>query len=284
MKYFIDFEATQYSERVISIGCINEQGKTFYSLVKPMSGNWRITSFITELTGITKEMIAGAPSTNEAFHSFMMWLTANSDNTRPEFYCYGNCDERYLRNAIKEMTNLWAIAGAATALANLKDYAPTVAKYFNIEAVGLNRVYKSLLHDDHTQSHDALEDARMLKFITENLEASELRAVDLAPPTPKPGTASKIPTPELYRSWSQGKGQLWKADTKADENNYAIKCSCTSDLHHKYFDSMDTAILWVMRYLGGGSPRKQENWSNIRKNLNKALTSDKAIYGLKWSN
>ena len=282
MRYFVDFEATQYSERIISFGCVCENGKTFYSLVKPMSGKWRITPFITELTGITKEMIAAAPSTNEVFHSFMMWLTATNDNTRPEFYCYGNCDERYIKNAIKEMTGLWSIAGASTILANLIDYAPTVAKYFNIEAVGLNRVYKSLLHDEHTQNHDALEDAKMLMYIADNLESSDLSAADLAKPTPKPGTAKKESVPELYRSWVQGKGQLWVADTKADENNYAIGCSCSSDLHFKYFDSIDTAVLWAMRYLNAGTPRKPEDYARVRKLLNKGIETGKCIYGLKW--
>lgn len=35
MKYFIDFEATQFSREIISIGCIREDGQTFYALVAP---------------------------------------------------------------------------------------------------------------------------------------------------------------------------------------------------------------------------------------------------------
>lgn len=31
MKYFIDFEATQFSQEIISIGCIREDGQTFSS-------------------------------------------------------------------------------------------------------------------------------------------------------------------------------------------------------------------------------------------------------------
>lgn len=29
MKYFIDFEATQFSQEIISVGCIREDGQTF---------------------------------------------------------------------------------------------------------------------------------------------------------------------------------------------------------------------------------------------------------------
>ena len=37
MKYFLDFEATQFSHRIISIGAVCENGHSFYSLVKPES-------------------------------------------------------------------------------------------------------------------------------------------------------------------------------------------------------------------------------------------------------
>ena len=43
MKYFIDFEATQFTGVIISVGCINENGDEFYSLVKP---DKPITKFI----------------------------------------------------------------------------------------------------------------------------------------------------------------------------------------------------------------------------------------------
>lgn len=33
MAFFIDFEATQFSEKIISVGCVNEYGFSYYSLV-----------------------------------------------------------------------------------------------------------------------------------------------------------------------------------------------------------------------------------------------------------
>ena len=33
MKFYIDFEATQYTENIISIGCVAENGDSFSSLV-----------------------------------------------------------------------------------------------------------------------------------------------------------------------------------------------------------------------------------------------------------
>lgn len=51
MNYFIDFEATQFSGEIISVGCVREDGETFYVLVQPQKG--KLTPFITNLTGIT---------------------------------------------------------------------------------------------------------------------------------------------------------------------------------------------------------------------------------------
>ena len=44
MKYFIDFEATQFSEEIISVGCKREDGETFYALVRPVEGKIHIHS------------------------------------------------------------------------------------------------------------------------------------------------------------------------------------------------------------------------------------------------
>ena len=35
MKFYLDFEATRFSNRIISIGCVAENGNTFSTLVKP---------------------------------------------------------------------------------------------------------------------------------------------------------------------------------------------------------------------------------------------------------
>lgn len=67
MNYFIDFEATQFSNEIISIGCVNETGEKFSSMVYT---DKKITSFITNLTGITDEMNKAAPSLDDVFTLF----------------------------------------------------------------------------------------------------------------------------------------------------------------------------------------------------------------------
>ena len=73
MKYFIDFEATQFTNEIISIGCVREDGNSFYALVKPKKQK-AITPFITDLTGITKDMLENEKSSDEVFENFFDWF------------------------------------------------------------------------------------------------------------------------------------------------------------------------------------------------------------------
>ena len=65
MKYFIDFEAAQFSNEIIAIGCVREDGVEFQSYVK---ANKKITEFITQLTGITQEMVDQIQTKAEEFY------------------------------------------------------------------------------------------------------------------------------------------------------------------------------------------------------------------------
>lgn len=104
MKYFIDFEATQFSQEIISIGCIREDGQTFYALVAPKKG--KITPFITNLTGITAEISAGticivnskkrATNTFTSVEAAALWLKENK--------CESDTYEHFnLENTIKNI-------------------------------------------------------------------------------------------------------------------------------------------------------------------------------------
>ena len=79
MNYFIDFEATQFSNDIISIGCIDENGEEFYSLINP--GEGKLTSFITELTGITDEMLNKADSLDIILKNIVTTDTIGEINT-----------------------------------------------------------------------------------------------------------------------------------------------------------------------------------------------------------
>lgn len=159
MKYFIDFEAAQYSNEIIAIGCVREDGATFQSYVK---AERKITEFITQLTGITQADIDAAPESDEVFKSFYNWL--KGDNNL-EFYCYGNSDLDFVKKNLKNTQDFEAQAALSMIGMGLKDFAPTVKKHFGlIKMIGLVKVlafYRGV--DAIVQSHDPLEDALYLQ-------------------------------------------------------------------------------------------------------------------------
>ena len=105
MNFYIDFEALQFSEQIINIGCLAENGKSFETYVKPPKGE-KVNKFITDLTGITNEMLAGAPSADEAFSDLFDFIIDNSDDTKPCYYCYGDSDKGFIAKTLKKMVNV----------------------------------------------------------------------------------------------------------------------------------------------------------------------------------
>ena len=163
MKYFIDLEATQFSNEIISIGCVREDGETFYSLVN-VSKN-KMTNFITELTGITKEDVSTAPSSDEVFTKFYDWLIP--DESKVQFFCYGNADLGFIRKNLNKATTVKAQMALSVLALHLVDYSKCVERHFGlIKSISLKKVlayYRQVAEVE--QNHNALEDALFLKEI-----------------------------------------------------------------------------------------------------------------------
>ena len=269
MVFCIDFEATQFSERIISIGAISATGQTFETLVKPVHGD-KCNKFITELTGITNEMLAAAPSADEAFNLFFDWVLSFGDEV-PTYYCYGSSDRTFLDKTIKYMTNIRAVTFALALRHSLIDYAPIVSKYFHSNTVGLIRVYNLIQKKEEVQTHNALRDATMLKYVQDNLYS--VPRCSILPPSP--AASHKIGAPAIFLSWDGI--TLWNANTNASEENYKVKCVAGEKV--KYFDSIETAALWVIRFLcKGKSPKKSDDIAAVIKNIR----SKKNAYSLEW--
>lgn len=287
MKFYIDFEATQYSERIINIGCIASNGATFSTLVKPTRKKDKVTKFITELTGITNEMLITAPSADEAFNSFFDFVLENSPTEPNEFYCYGNCDTTFIERTMHDMTDTRAVTFAHRLQHSLIDYATFVKNYFKMDNdIALKKVYSLILKDDVIQRHDALEDAQMLYTVVENLQEkcipADKKKIAAMPKIEKPKmvTANKLKkAPEKFINWPANK---WTADTGADETNWVI-CGGVHN-YVKYFDSMDTAVLWVMRYLSNGmSPKNLDHYEIVKRKIEKGINEGALSYNFSWS-
>ena len=103
MNFYLDFEATQFSNRIISIGCTNEKGSTFKTYVRPKNG--KLNAFITELTGITPAMLENAPVADEAFNMFYEWAITNCEDGTPKYFCYGDSDAKFIDATVRTMSD-----------------------------------------------------------------------------------------------------------------------------------------------------------------------------------
>lgn len=274
MNFYLDFEATQFSERIISIGCVAENGMTFDSLVSPGKGE-KITGFITKLTGITQAMVDDAASADDVFINFSNWVVEMAlcaKDPHPKYYVYGNNDADFLQRTINHMTNPMAISFATSIKALMTDYSKTVKQHFGVGQIGLNRVYQLLKDEEHVQKHDALEDAMMLKYVQEHLGETAQEDVVNLPPAKKmtysgDDAPATIEEQERCKTWD--KANRLGVDTGADENNWDIRCEFQDNNGHtqqKYFDSIRTAVFWAIKYVTKNRFRitKGEHMRNVR--------------------
>ena len=163
MNFYLDFEATRFSNRIISIGCVAGTGETFETYVNP-GDKKKVDKFITELTGITNEMLADAPNADTAFKMLFDFIEANSDGEAPAYYVYGNSDVDFINSTLRHMSDTQACVCAQAIAGNLIDYASVVKKFFVAKSdLALRKVYMLIQEQKElVQKHDALEDARML--------------------------------------------------------------------------------------------------------------------------
>ena len=170
MNFYLDFEATQFSQRIISIGCIAENGEKFETLVKPVK-NEKVNAFITNLTGITNEMLENAPTADEAFNAFYHFVKDNNGDGVPTYYCYGSSDKSFIKHTVSGMHDFQAIVFASSVQELLVDYSATVKSYLSTRELSLKKLVALIRHvEEVNQKHNAIDDAMMLKECYEGLD------------------------------------------------------------------------------------------------------------------
>lgn len=173
MNMYLDFEATQFGENVLAIGAHSIYGE-FDCLVKPPKGD-KLTPFITQLTGITKEMLECASSQEEAFYDFREWVNEIASYCKEPifFHVYGNCDAEYLRHSANKIENQEIREFVENLAESLIDDSKKVCKYFHAHSMGVHMALKYFDPDIEDQSHDPLDDAYMLARLMNYLEYAE---------------------------------------------------------------------------------------------------------------
>ncbi len=166
MKYFIDFEASEREHKIISVGCIREDGKEFYSLVYTEDP---ITPRIEEITGISQEIFDESPDSVEVFESFADWLS--DDTGLPEFYCYGDSDPDFVYHNFLSASTMKEAQILSYLYMTLTDYSLKAKEHFYTDkTISLEKLAKHYDDAFTEQNHNALDDAKILKTVYENLE------------------------------------------------------------------------------------------------------------------
>ena len=167
MNFYIDLEATQFGREIISFGAVAENGAEFYTLVRPKHLN-KITKFITKLTGLTPVLYSeDTPNINTVANQFMDWCREQTDE-KLSFFSFGNFDkvlfsaesERYpenecLKRLSKKLSNLCVVTGKIL--------------YHSTSTPSLKRVYEEVVGKEIIQTHNALDDAKMLMEIHKHI-------------------------------------------------------------------------------------------------------------------
>lgn len=265
MRYFIDFEATQYSDRIISVGCVKENGDSFYSLVNP---NREITSFITSLTGITQEMVDAAPDADTVFADLYNFV--KEDEGTPEFYCYGNSDKDFCKATFEKMaTTFKARCMLGYLRTGLMDFGDIVKAHFGLNNnISLLKVYNYYTGTENAQTHNALEDAKMLKYVCEQVEANE-DEFDAFPEYRVHKAVTKI-----------------KKEAKTMED---LKCANAVFFRLKKgriaetYYTLEDAITWIIDHKMPAGQKDQVDPVNIGKKIKSAALNHKEYCKTSWA-
>lgn len=162
MNYYIDVEATQPNNEIISIGVVNDAGKCFYSLVRPTLSE--LSPQVTKLTHITEDMLAAAPTLDDVMAQLYNWLCGQNVNyINDHFYSYGE-DILFFKASLSAIKTEYAFTIMASIMAKLEDASKKVFECFH-GSVSLINAFNYIKSLESEQQHNALEDAYMLKIV-----------------------------------------------------------------------------------------------------------------------
>lgn len=248
MNFYIDFEATQFNNKIISIGCVNDLGDTFYSLVKPKEGI-KITKFITQLTGITKEMIDNALSADEVFKQFGDFISKHNDGQPTFFFCYGKTDSLFLTSTAKYIKNRDTKNFMNCLAGSLIDYSVQTQEFFKA-SVGVNKALNYFRKEPIVQKHDALEDAEMLRELYWYINTAKEEVLEECP---------------------------FEECGKSNKNSEKYEGAVVSE--GDKFDTLDEAVDFVLENL---MPNNGASRVSVKKKIRWAINNNKEYFLRKW--
>ena len=260
MDFYLDFEATQFKSNIIAIGC-SCAGGDFDCLVRPPRKD-HITPFITNLTGISKQMGKDALNAEEAFQDFFSWLSIIlMDKPEPSFFhVYGDMDKIFLEKTAQQIEDEELKRKVLTLAEALIDDSVKVRKYFNVKSIGVHQALSYFKPELPEQTHDPLDDAILLKQLMDSIYINQ-------PPKVCPFPEKENHKPEPIK------------ECIIPQNTYYIKTRHASDPKAKphTFYSESEAKKWVWTKISSNHPNAQK--SHVEKRLKKAIANNTPYLG-----
>jgi hypothetical protein len=98
------------------------------------------------------------------------------------------------------------------------------------------------------------------------------------PSQPKPKVKK---APSIFQEWNNA--PKWEANTRADELCWMFKCTDQHSGDVKYFDSAETAALWIIKYIARNvSPKNADSVKKIQSAIISAPQTGKCRYNCYW--
>ena len=187
MNFYLDFEATQFSEEIINIGCVADNGEEFDTLVRP-SKIKNVTEFITNLTGITREMVTNADCPDLCFLALRQFIRDQSNGEETFFFVYGNADNHFIERTVAKMIDPEAKKFAYKLGASLIDFSTIAQRFFRMGSISLKNAVAYFRQEEVAQTHEALDDAELLRELVYMVNHCDVpETVDMSHMTTKSG-------------------------------------------------------------------------------------------------
>ena len=246
MNFYVDFEATQPEQEIISVGAFSDNENSFYNLVKPRFS--KVSKYITDMTGITNEALEDKYDLNTIFEALYLWCyTQESDIANWHFYSYGDGDVDFIKHSLCNINSANALVVASIMIATMKDYSKEVAKYF-CGGTSLIKAFNYLEELEKKQKHNALDDAKMLADVFMKINGKEPL--------------------ESYPFVSQPEGAV----TTYNFPSGAFYCKGTGKhaTEHK-FNSIQVGIEWLIEHKIGQNERDRVHRDKMATKIMKAI-------------
>ena len=257
MNFYVDFEATQPEQEIISVGVFSDNEYSFYNLVKPQFS--QVSKYITDMTGITGETLKDKYDLNTIFEALYDWCyTQEADIANWHFYSYGDGDIDFIKHSLCNIKSANALIVASIMIATMKDYSKEVTKYFG-GGTSLIKAFNYLEELEKKQKHNALDDAKMLADVFMKIDGKE----PLAENPFKEKSEGYVSTYNFPSGMFYCKG-VGKHSTE----------------HH--FDDIHLAMEWLINHKIGQTERDRVRRDRMSVKIMKAIRKNETYMGYKW--